>query len=162
MRLTRRGVMAGLSLAAFAGQARAQVKPLVLYDDGLQNDWQNWSWATVQLAAPAGSVKPIKVEGGPWSALLLHHAPISTAGFSKLTFYVNGGVDGGQTVMVKASVAGKLVEKPFVIQPKVKAWAVVEVPLREIGADNQTVDGFAWQAQAEGVKPYYVTKVQLE
>jgi len=162
MKLTRRGVMAALSLAVLAGPALAQVKPLVLYDDGLQNDWQNWSWATVQLAAPAGSVKPIKVEGGPWSALVLHHAPISMAGFSKLTFYVNGGVDGGQTIMVKTSIGGKLVEKPFVIQPKVKTWAIVEVPLNDIGADNQTVDGFAWQAQAEGAKPFYVTKVQLE
>jgi hypothetical protein len=60
---------------------------LVVYDDELKNGWQSWSWAKVDLAVPAGGVKPIKVQGEPWSALALHHDAFSTAGYTKLTFH---------------------------------------------------------------------------
>ena len=168
MTTTRRRVlasMASLLAAAAAPLTRAQSvpNPFVIYDDELKNGWQNWSWGVkLDLSYPTGGAKPMKVQGEPWSAVQLHHEPFSTVGFSKLTFYINGGPEGGQTLMVKASVDKKPGDSSYVIQPKAKTWAIVDIPLKEIGAADKTVDAFLWQAQGEAYKPFFITRIQLE
>jgi hypothetical protein len=142
--------------------AQAPGKPFVAYDEELKNGWQNWSWAKVAMSVPAGGSKPIKVEGDAWSALALHHEPFSTEGFTKLTFYINGGVAGGQTLTVRATSDKKTLPSDFFVQPKAKTWAVVEVPLKEIGAQGKTIDGFQLQAQGSAYGAYYVDRIQFE
>jgi hypothetical protein len=136
--------------------------PFVAYDDELKNGWQNWSWAKVQFAAPVGGAKPIKVEGEPWSGLALHHDAFSSAPFTKVSFYINGGMEGGQSLTVKAMADGKPMEAGYTIQLKAKTWAVVEVPLKELAAGNKTIDGIVLQGGADSYKPYYVTRIQFE
>lgn len=167
MRITRRclaGGLAGLGAGSLADMARAEdmPHPFVVYDDELKNGWQNYSWATVTMSVPLGKVSPIKVEGGAWSALALHHAPFSTQGFRKLSFYINGGVDGGQSLMIKPQVDGKILDILYVINLKARTWALAEIPLKDIGAQDKTIDGFAIQAQADGAKPFYIAKIQFE
>ena len=161
---TRRGFIASVAgLAAWlAKPALAQTQPFVVYDDELKNGWQSWSWAKVDLAVAAGGVKPIKVQGDPWSALALHHDAFPTAGYTKLTFSINGGGQGGQMLTVKAMVEGKPVDSSFVIQPKAKTWTQVEVPLKELAIEGKTLDGIAWQGQATAYSPYYITRIQFE
>ena len=161
---TRSTFFSVLAAACLASAAFAQnlPKPFVAYDDGLANGWQSWSWAKVALNTPAGGSKPIKVEGDAWSALQLHHDAFSTAGYSKLTFYINGGVEGGQTLMIKATVDGKAVETDYVVKPKAKTWSVVEVPLKDIGVQGKTIDGIQWQAQGNPYSAYYITRIQFE
>ncbi|MES3023523.1 MAG: hypothetical protein V4857_18310 [Pseudomonadota bacterium] len=156
--------LAGLaaSILAVPGRAQSPATPLVVYDDGLKNGWQNWSWAKVELAVPAGGAKPIKVEGEAWSALALHHDAFSTQGLSKLTFAINGGAVGGQALLVKAMVDGKPVESDFQIVPKAKTWATVEVPLKQLGVEGKMIDGFCLQGQASAYGTYYVTRIQFE
>jgi hypothetical protein len=164
---TRRAFLtaaAGLAAALLATPLFAQTpgQPFVAYDDGLANGWQNWSWAKVELAKPIGGAKPIRVEGDPWSALALHHDAFSTAGYSKLTFSINGGVNGGQQLSIKAMVDGKAVESAVAIQPKAKTWAQVEIPLKELGVEGKTIDGISWQGQANPYSAYYITRIQFE
>ncbi|MBW8735091.1 MAG: hypothetical protein JF571_12460, partial [Asticcacaulis sp.] len=87
MMISRRSLIASVAgltgTLALGARAADKPAPMVVYDDELKNGWQNWSWATVALSVPAGQVKPIKVEGGPWSALALHHDPVSLAGYTK-------------------------------------------------------------------------------
>ena len=137
-------------------------KPFVVYDDELKNGWANWSWGKVAMSFPAGNAKPIKVEGEAWSALALHHEPFSIEGFSKLTFFINGGVDGGQLLAVKLIVDGKPLESTYLIKPNVKSWQLAEVPLHELGANGSPIDGIWLQTQAEKSAPYYVTRIQFE
>ena len=166
MHISRRSLIA--SAAALAGGAAtsafAQTAPFVVYDDELKNGWQNWSWGTtLEMSVAAGNVKPIKVEGGPWSALDLHHEAFSTAPYKKLTFYINGGIDGGQTLAVKVKAAGgTAIESNFPIAPKLKTWAIVDVPLKDIGAENKTIEDIFFQGQADAYKAYYITKIQFE
>ena len=58
-----------------AGSAHAQTDQSV-YSDALDNGWQNWSWATVNLSnsrpVQSGSAS-ISVTAGPYQALYLHH-----------------------------------------------------------------------------------------
>lgn len=147
------------SMPAYAQSAPA---PFVVYDNELKNGWQNWSWAKVDMATLSESVKPFRVEGGPWTALALHHDAFATAQFSKLTFYVHGGVEGGQRLAVKVMADGKAVDSNYVIQPKARAWAIVEVPLKELSAENRTIDGLVLQGDDAAYKPYYITRIQFE
>jgi hypothetical protein len=164
MQATRRHLIAAfLSTIVCSGAiAQSLPNPFVVYDDELKNNWQNWSWAKVQLAAPVGEAKPIKVEGDAWSALSLHHDAFSIEGFSKLTFYINGGAEGGQHLKVAAMIDGKAVPTEFFIEPKAKKWAVVEVPLKELKIPGKQIDGFILQGDANAYKPYYVTRIQFE
>lgn len=157
-------VFAGLTAASLVGPAFAQTlpKPFVVYDDELKNGWQSWSWAKVDLSVSAGGAKPIRVKGDPWSALALHHDAFPTEGFSKLTFNINGGLDGDQTLTIKAMVDGKPIESAFVIKPKAKTWAVAEVPLKDLGAEGKKIDGICWQAQGSAYSAYYITRIQFE
>jgi chitinase len=157
--LTAAAALLGAGAIAHAQTAPA---PIVVYNDALGDGWQNWSWATVTLQVPAGNVQPIKVEGGPWSGLVLHHAPIYTKGYSRITFYINGGTDGGQTLAVKVNVDGKALDKTVLIQPKAKTWSPVSVSLKDIGGQDVNIDGILIQGQADAYKPYYIDKIQIE
>ena len=154
-----------LSVAAvwsLPAHAESLPKPFVAYDDELKAGWQNWSWAKAELSVPAGGAKPIKVSGDAWSALSLHHDAFSTEGFSKITFNINGGATGGQVLMVRVMVDGKPVESNYAISPKAKTWALVEVPLKELGAEGKVIDGIALQGKESAYSAYYVTRIQLE
>jgi hypothetical protein len=148
--------------AHLPASAQSLSAPFVVYDNELKNGWQNWSWAKVDMAALSESVKPFKVEGGPWSALALHHDPFATGQFSKLTFYVHGGAEGGQRLSVKVMADGKPVDASYMIQPKARAWAIVEVPLKDLAAENRTIDGLVLQGDDAAYKPYYITRIQFE
>ena len=143
-------------------QPVAAPAPVVVYNDAMGDGWQSWSWAKVTLQVPAGNVQPIKVEGDPWSALAFHHDPIYTKGYSRITFYVNGGVDGGQSIAIKVLVNGKAVDSNYVIQLKAKTWTSVSVPLKDIGGQDVNIDGIWFQGQADAYKPYYIDKIQIE
>ena len=150
---------AGLAPLAACAQAAA---PFIVYDNELKPGWQNWSWAKVDTPATTGDIKPLKVQGDAWSALALHHDAFSTAPFTKISFYINGGAEGGQRLTVKAMADGKALDSKYVIEPKVKSWTVVEVALAELSAANRTIDGLMLQADGSAYKPYYVTKIQFE
>ena len=156
--------LAAAALVGSAAVAYAQTAPapIVVYNDAIGDGWQSWSWAKVTMGVPAGNVTPIKVEGDPWSGLMLHHEPIYTKGYSKITFYINGGADGGQNLAVKVEINGKAVDSTYLIQPKVKTWTLVSVPLKDIGGQDVNIDGILIQGQADAYKPYYIDKIQIE
>ena len=145
-----------------APQTAGTMAPIVIYNDGLSEGWQSQSWASVAMQVQTGNVQPIKIEGGPGSALWLHHEPIYTKGYSKITFYINGGVDGGQNLAVKVSINGKILDKADMIQPKTKAWEPVTIPLKDIGGQDVNIDGVVIQGQADAYKPYYVDRIEIE
>src|ERR1051326_1331219 len=95
-------------LASVALPLRAQNNQAV-YDDSLQNNWQNWSWATVnfQNASPIHSGSDsISVSSTNWQAVYFHHAAQDASLYTDLTFWINGGGRGGQSVQVQATRGG--------------------------------------------------------
>src|SRR6266513_4831307 len=99
------------SLLLATAQGRAQTDQAI-YTDSLQNGWQNWSWATVNLTnttpVRSGS-KSISVTAGAWQALYFHNNPFDTAGFTNLTIWTHGGASGGQLLQVQAVASGSAV-----------------------------------------------------
>lgn len=91
----------------------------MVYDDELKNAWSNWSWAKVELSFQVREAKPIMVEGEPWSALAFDHEPLSIEPYSKLSFFINGGTQGGQTLVIKLIVDGKPLESNYIVKPQI-------------------------------------------
>jgi len=154
--------LALLATALPAPQGAAQTTPLVVYDNELKNGWQNWSWAKVETLGSTGVLRPYKVQGDAWTALVLHHDPFPTAQYTKVTFYINGGPDGGQRLTVKATAEGKAIDSNYIIEPKPKTWTLVEVALKDLAAEGRSIDGLMLQADGSPYKPYYITKIQFE
>lgn len=147
-----------ISLAAQTNQS--------VYGDTLQNGWQNWSWATVNLAnsSPVHSgSSSISVSSTNWQALYLHHAAQSGAVFTNLTFWINGGSVGGQIVQVQAARSG--VTQPPVVLAALPAnvWRQETVSLTALGvATAADLDGFWLQVQNAGLAPtFYVDDMTL-
>ena len=155
-------LLALIATALPALAASAQTGPFLVYDNEFKGGWQNWSWAKVEAPATTSDTRPLRVQGEAWSALSLHHETFPTGQFSKLTFYINGGTEGGQRLTVKLMADGKALDSSYVIEPKARTWTIVEVPLKELSAHNRNIDGLMLQADVAAYKPYYITRIQFE
>ena len=97
-----RGGQRGLTLFLFflAFGLRADQ---VIYDDALENSWQNWGWATLNYANTSpvhtGS-DSISVTMSGWQGLQIYHADMDSTPYSSLTFWLNGGTSGGQRLQM--------------------------------------------------------------
>jgi len=137
-----------------------------VYTDSLQNGWQNWSWATVNLANPApvrSGTSSISVTSTNWQALYLHHSPQSGSAFANLTFWINGGGTGGQVVQVQAASNG-VVQAPVVLAPlPINSWRQETISLAALGVANISgFDGFWIQVQNSGAAPtFYMDDIAL-
>ena len=155
-------------LLGWQGTASAQTD-FTIYDEALASGWQNWSWATVDLASPTyantGSVS-IAVTAAPYSALYLRSAaaPVDTHGYLNLTFYVHGGTAGGQTFQVQAIVGDTAQAAVRVNALAAGAWQKVTVPLSALGVDDRADVGGFWFQEIAGVDSptFYVDTVVLE
>lgn len=137
-----------------------------IYTDALQNGWQNWSWATVDLAnaSPHNSgSSSISVSSTSWQALYLHHDAQSGSGFSNLTFWINGGSSGGQVVQVQAT-RGPVSQPGVVLAPlPINNWRQESISMTALGvASVSDFDGFWIQVQNSGLAPtLYVDDITL-
>jgi alpha-L-arabinofuranosidase len=156
-------VVAGLLLAQTL-PASAQVDQSI-YTDSLLNGWQNWSWATVNLAnhtpVRSGS-SSISVASGPWQALSLHHDAFNTSSYTNLVFWINGG-SGGQRLQVFGTINGAAQAASVPLGPlTANTWQQIVIPLASIGIAATNSDGF-WIQEYTGTNAatYYVDDITL-
>ncbi len=153
-----------LLIIAGAINSSAQVSQYV-YSDSLQNGWENWSWATVNLSNTAvvqsGTTSASVSSNAAWQAIYFHHAPFSTSGFTGITFWIHGG-GGGQLLQVNA-VSGGNPLAPYNLQPLTNSWQQVTIPLTALGlGSGSTMEGFWIQDRTGGAQPvYYVDEIGL-
>jgi alpha-L-arabinofuranosidase len=159
--------MSMLLLCCFAlpTLARAQTDQAV-YTDALLNGWQNWSWATVNLAntAPVQSGSDsISVSAGPYQALYLHQTPFDSSTYGDLVFWINGGATGGQLLQVQATLNGAA--QTVVTLPALAAntWQQISIPLSSLGVQNQPdMDGFWIQDRSGTTQPtFFVDTISI-
>jgi alpha-N-arabinofuranosidase len=130
---------------------------LTIYDDALENGWQNWSWATTNLSntAPVHSgTYSIAVTASPYSALYVEHDAIDTHGYASFTFWINGGATGGQVLKASGLLNGSATSSTVAIGPlAANTWQQVTIPLSTLGVADQTdLTGF-WIQENAGVSP---------
>ena len=147
-----------------AAAASAAPKEMLVYDTALADGWQNWSWAKADLSVElSGSArKPIRLTGGPWPALYLHHAPFNTAGLKKLSLLIQGSAPDGE-VRIFALADGKIIGEGYLVRLSNTGWKQVEQPLSVLGAEDKVIDGLWVQnASAADLPKFYVTEIKLQ
>ena len=139
---------------------------ITVFDDALGSGWQNWSWASVDTASTAlvhSGTESIAVTAGAWSALALHHDPIDTHGYSSLTFWINGGSTGGQTLKVFGLLSDTAQTGVTVGPLPANTWKKMVIPLAALGVDNHTDLTGIWIQESTGVSQptFYVDDVTI-
>lgn len=156
--------LAGLCLAA-SSTVLAQVDNPI-YGDSLLNGWQNWSWATVNLAnsqpVHSGS-RSISVSAGPWQAFYADHDAFNTSGFASLVFWINGGPSGGQHFQIAGLLNGNA-QGAIALPPlPANTWSQLTISLATLGVANQPdFTGFWIQDSTGTTQPtFYLDDISL-
>ena len=141
-----------LSFTAKADQA--------LYDDALENGWQNWSWATVNLAntSPVHSgLHSISVLTTNYQALYFHNTAFDPSAFTNLTFWINGGSTGGQLLQVQAVLNGSAVASGILLAPlTANTWQQINAPMSGLVSSSQAqIDGLWIQERGTSLQPVF-------
>src|SRR5204863_10162406 len=105
----------------------------------------------------------ISVSSTNWQALYLHHATQDGSAFASLTFWMNGGGIGVESVQVQATRNG-VAQTAVVIAPlPINSWRQETIPLSALGVATATdFDGFWLQVQNSGLAPtFYVDDITL-
>jgi hypothetical protein len=143
------------------------VNGMSLYQDGLNNGWNNWSWASVNTgnASPVHTgASSIAVTADGNEALYLQHAALPTDAYSSLEFWLHGGATGGQTLKVIA-LRGDVAQPPVVIGPLVPGeWQEFSIPLAQLGVANVPDLTAIWLQEHSGTTQptFFVDDVSLE
>jgi hypothetical protein len=150
-------------LAAF--KVRSQTNQIV-YDDSLENGWQDWSWATVNRANPSpvhSGTHSISVTASNWSALYLDVSPMSSSQITNLTFWINGGT-GGQYVLVQA-ILGSSAQPGVLLSPlPANSWTNINLSPAALNVSNApNFTGFWIQSSNANLVPtFYVDDIALQ
>jgi hypothetical protein len=152
-----------LALVLFRGAVQADQ---TIYDDALQNAWENWSWAVVNLnnSTPAhGGSKSITVAADAWEAVYFHHPAFDSAPFTNLTFWIHGGASGGQRLQVQGLLNGTAQAAVNIGPLAANTWQQITLSLGALGVANQpNLDGFWIQDRTGTTQPaFYVDDVAL-
>ncbi|MEP7075714.1 MAG: glycoside hydrolase family 44 protein [Acidobacteriota bacterium] len=151
-----------LLCATFAARAQDQA----VYTDSLQNSWDNWSWAQTNLASTAsihtGTASISVTSTDTFQAAYFHHAVFSTANFTQLSFWINGGSTGGQHVQVQATIGG-VAQTAVPLTLAANSWQQITIPLSWLGINSaSTMDGFWIQDTSGTLLPiYYLDDITL-
>jgi hypothetical protein len=156
--------LAALSIAARADQ--------IVYDDALENSWQDWGWATRSYTntSPVHSGSDsISVTAGAWQGLQIYHTDMDSTPYASINFWLNGGASGGQHLQVYGLVhfgttnGYSLSQRFSLASPPVGTWQQYSVPLSAIGvAGLANFNGFVIQDSVGATEPtFYVDDISL-
>ena len=153
--------------------------PLVLradqtiYDDALENGWQNWGWATLNYTNTApvhsGNDSISVTIASPWQGIQLWHSDQDSTPYASISFWLDGGGSGGQRLQVYGllDLGGT---NNFAAAPRyplsalpANAWQQFNVPLSSLGvANSNNFTGFVVQDSQGTAQPtFYMDDVSL-
>ncbi|MGH7979606.1 MAG: glycoside hydrolase family 44 protein, partial [Limisphaerales bacterium] len=145
----------------------------IIYDDVLENGWQNWGWTELNYA----NTSPVHSGGdsisvtmtNAWDGIQIWHSDQDSTPYSTLNFWLDGGPGGGQ----KLQVYGLLDEngsQNYATSPRytlsplpTNGWQLYSVPLSQLDvADQPNFTGFVIQdALGQTQPPFYVDDISL-
>jgi hypothetical protein len=142
-----------------------QAQTLTIYQDALGSNWQDYSWAAVDLQASppvfSGS-HSIAVTYSGWDGLYLHHPGIETSAFRRVRFFAHGGNSGGQLLQVYAVYAGGATGPAIPLSPiPAASWSEIQVSLVDLEADNRMITGLVWQGRGGPQPTLYLDEIAL-
>ena len=155
-----------LAVVLFADwtRARTAVSDRLIYSDGLEVGWADWSWGvTAGDLCDSSEVYEgtcaASVDLAAWGGLSFRHDDFNTHAWESLSFYIHGGGSGGQQLQVFLHGAGgglsgtelppvSLNNPAYIDGGSVAtaAWKQVVIPLSDLGGANTTISRVTIQA----------------
>jgi hypothetical protein len=146
------------SIAAARAPAHASV---VVYDDALAANWQDWSWGGVtrnfSCATPvhSGTASIAVTYTAGWSGLQLGYwQQLDVTAYDTLRLYVHGGASGGQTIQVETGDTNSGTSVTQDIIPVAGTWSQIDVPLSGLGSPR-TVTYITAFNNTSGAQPVF-------
>jgi hypothetical protein len=145
-----------------------------VYDDALENGWQDWGWATRNYAntspAHSGSDSISVTISSAWQGLQIYHADMDDTAYTNISFWLNGGGNGGQILQVYGllhlGTTNNFAQSArYSIGPLVaNSWQQFNVPLSTLGVAGQNnFTGFVIQDAIGATQPtFYVDDITLQ
>jgi len=149
---------------------------MAIYTDLLLNGWSDGSYNVTHSFTNASPVHSgsdsinatiTKAYGG----IQLNHSKLSVTNFASISFWLNGGLVGGQQLQMYANVStGTVPARVHLAAPPINDWQQYTVPLSALGVANATnftanatnFTGFAIQDSAGSTEPtFYLDDIQL-
>ena len=147
-------------------QVQAQY-PLIIYTDGLVNNFDDWSYTTRNFANTTpvhGGTRSISVSpSGANQAISFHHTDINTTYYTNFSFWIHGGTSGGQLLQVDAELSG-VGQGSYALPVALTAntWQQFTIPLSTLGvADKPNLSRINIQTRPGPLGTFYVDDVQL-
>jgi hypothetical protein len=142
----------------------AAASNLVIYDDTLENGFQDYSWATVNFQNPSpvySGSDSISVTAAQYTALWLYDN-FSSAPYASLNFRINGGPAGASGLQVMG-VTNSNYSAIYNLPPlAANTWVQFNIPLSALGVSNiANCQGFWFYANNLGTVTFYLDSVQL-
>lgn len=124
-----------------------------VYNDGLENDWVNWSWSSVvdfaSTIAPFKNDKHIKWNpSDKFAGLYFHHdVGFNTAGYKEITFAVRATKANQKAEIIFFDDQNNTIGQPIKLatyggDPVVDTYKIYVIPLSDLGASNRVIKGF--------------------
>jgi Glycoside hydrolase family 44 len=155
-------------LAVLALQLTARADQ-VIYDDALENGWQNWGWATLNyyntspVHSGAMSIS-VTITTNTSQGIYIAHTAFDSSSYTNLVFWINGGPTGGQQLKVQGHANGNPQASTNLPALAANTWQQFTIPLASLGvADSPNMDGFWIQDRIGSVQPtFYVDDISLQ
>jgi serine/threonine protein kinase len=148
----------------------------IIYKDNLDNGFEDWSWAVVDLE----NTLPVYTEdtsvavdtSEEYSAawFMNPEGAIETEDFDALHFAIHGGETGGQILLVGMSHDEEFPVEPHGVYlsdylpegPVAGMWSEVTIPLEDLEMEDETLFSVAFQSDVEGPQPlFYIDDIRL-
>lgn len=142
---------------------------ITIYGDGLDADWQDWSWSTTTNfnegnPVQSGSAAMSVTYTDAWAGLSLQNLDsFSTANYDAVSFWIHGGSAGGHQLELKVrDGAQSIIDSPVSVTTTANSWTLVEISMSELGLSNGFVSGIVLQEATGSTQPiFYLDNVQL-
>jgi Glycoside hydrolase family 44 len=152
-------------LTAFSFVVRADQ---IVYDDALENGWQDWGWASINYnnTSPVHSGSKsvsVTITDGSGQAIYIAHGAFDASLYTNLTFWINGGTTGGQQLRVQGHANGIALASTNLPALAANTWQPFNIPLAALGITNQpNMDGFWIQDRIGSAQPtFYLDDISL-
>ncbi|HTB85098.1 MAG TPA: hypothetical protein VK742_15695 [Candidatus Sulfotelmatobacter sp.] len=143
----------------------------VIYADSLASGWSDSSYGITKNYANtspvhSGSDSIAVTITSAYGGIGLYHAPMTNSAYAAISFWINGGVSGGQQLQMYGTLGAGATPQSARYQlniPLANSWQQCVVPFSDLGVANATnFSGFVIQDSAGSTEPeFYIDDIQL-
>ncbi len=136
-----------------------------IYSDRFNSGWgDNWSWMPrypTNQPVYSGSNSMACIPSGAWQAWWLKAGmDVETSIYTNVSFWLNGGATGGQSIVVSGETNGTGLPGVWVTAPT-NSWKQVSISLAALGISNRTnLTGFQ-VGNGTSTQPFFIDDLRL-